>query len=124
MINLNNYRTGSKQVCISMSLDDFLWLKKAGYSPSRLMRKAIDDLRNSKSHDSLQEMYVKTEKQAQIIQDAMDFLAEQESSDKFFQFQEKKQQDALKIKQRKAVNKKETDAEIEKILGSETNGGL
>lgn len=116
-LELNDYQNGSKQVCISMGLNDFLWIKKAGYSPSRLMRKAISDLRADKTRDSLEEMYIKTEKQANLIADVMEFLEKEGQGELFFNFREQKEQDKLKIKERKKENVEKTNEEIKEVLG-------
>ena len=116
-MELNDYQSGSKQVCVSLSLSDYIWMKKAGFSPSRVLRKAINDLQNNKSHDDLKELSLNVKKQADIIQNAMDFLEREGKSDAFFEFQEKKEIDELKRKKNREIIVKDVEKEVKEVLG-------
>lgn len=119
-MELNDYMRGSKQLCVSVSLADAVFLKKSQYSPSRLLRKAINDLKNNKSQDDLQEMFVKVENMSKLIQQQAQFVENKGLTEQFGHFQDKVEEDELKRHKNKE-KEKEMQKEAEKVLEEALN---
>ena len=118
-MNLDNFKQGGVRITtVSVCNADWTFVKQGHYSFTRILRKAIDDLRNSKNYDGLQEMYAKAEKQAKIIQNAMEFLEKQGKSDEFFRFQDIKEEEGLRVHKEKKVevSKEEIEKECDEVL--------
>jgi len=119
-MELNDYIQGSKQLCVSVSLGDAIWLKKSHYSPSRLLRKAIHNLKNNKSSDDLKEMIMKVESLTRLVSQQAQFIENNKLADRFGHFQDKVDDEALKLpKDTKnvVVAKEDIEKEVEEVFG-------
>ena len=117
-INYNDVRIGKKQVCVSMSVSDFAFMKNSGYSPTRLLRRAVENLRNDKSQESFEEMFLKVERMSKIIQQMAQFLENKDLTEQFGTYQDKCSEEEIKIhkeKVEKATNKVE---DVDNILNA------
>jgi len=120
-MELNDYIRGSKQLCVSVSLADAIWLKKSNFSPSRLLRKAIKDLMNNKSHDDLLELSSKVENMSKLIQQQAQFVQDNNLSEKFGHFQDRLNEEELMThkKKKEDLKTKETaEEEADKVLST------
>ena len=117
-VDLKDYRIGKKQVCVSMSVSDFVFMKNNGYSPTRLLRRAVENLRNEKSQDSLEEMYVKVEKLTKILQQQAQFIEDVGKSEQFGNYQDKISEQEIKAHKEKVKAKeaKENEEDVDKLM--------
>jgi len=117
-MELNDYIQGSKQLCVSVSLADAIYLKKSNFSPSRLLRKAIRDLQNNKQREDLQEMSMKIDNMARLIQQQAQFVSDQGLAEQFGHFQDKKNEEALQRNKHKdnVVESKEIEKEVNGVF--------
>ena len=118
-IDLNNIRTGTKQVCISMSISDWMFIKKSGFSPSRLLRKAVSELKQNKTKENLDEMIMKADRMSKLIQQQAQMLEKMGLTEQFSKFQEEEELNELKahrVEKQEEVIKK-ASAEADEILG-------
>ena len=117
-----NQAFGKKNCCVSIRASDHLWVKEHHYSLSRILTKAIDDLKNKKSQDSLEEMFRKIQSLSKVIQQYADFTEGKGLADAFFKFQDISTENDLKPKKDqkpiKDTLKEETtpEEEADKVL--------
>ena len=117
-IDMNNVRTGSKQVCISMSISDWLFTKRAGFSPTRLLRKAVNGLRRDRQKEDIDELFGRLKATQKIIEQYANFTEQMQNCEKFSEFQDNWNNQELMANKKKKLedNTKKAEAEVAEVL--------
>jgi len=119
--NLYNFKRGCKTCCVTVSMQDYMWIKQNHYSLSRVLRRAISDLMNNKSSETIQELAVKVERLANIIQQQANFINEKGLADQFGHWQDKDNEAKLKHKAPSTPEEGEAEKEADEVLNTQLN---
>lgn len=97
-MEITDYQKGCKNCCVTVGLNQYLWIKKNHYSLSRVLRKAVNDLMNNKSYEDIKEMSGKIDSMGKIIQQQAQFIEDNKLAERFGHYQDKEDEKALKHK--------------------------
>lgn len=85
---------------ISITIEDWRWIQKNNYSLSRVLRKAINDLKNKRDSENVEEMSRKISRFIDMNKEFVNFIENKGLIDEFHDEQKKKDQ-AVKHKDKK-----------------------